>query len=114
MIAIHSSLDSAIHTAIVMLASTPTPQPNFNENSVTPTWVGFAAIFAVAVIVVLPCIDMVRRVRRVRYRGEIREQLEAERKGAAVTDTPGANSSPDSEVPNGNAATGKKTGEKTS
>ena len=70
------------YTAIVMLATTPTPQPNFNENSVTPTWVGFAATFGVAAIVVLLCIDMVRRVRRVRYRGEIREQLEAERDAA--------------------------------
>ena len=69
-------------TTIVMLAATPTPQPNFNENSVTPTWVGFAATFAIAAIVVLLSIDMVRRVRRVRYRGEIREQLEAERKTA--------------------------------
>ena len=73
---------NGFYTAIVMLATTPTPQPNFNENSVTPTWVGFAATFAVAAIVVLLCIDMVRRVRRVRYRGEIREQLEAERDAA--------------------------------
>ena len=73
---------SGFYTAIVMLATTPTPQPNFNENSVTPTWVGFAATFGVAAIVVLLCIDMVRRVRRVRYRGEIREQLEAEREAA--------------------------------
>ena len=73
---------NALYTAIVMLATTPTPQPNFNENSVTPTWVGFAATFGVAAIVVLLCIDMVRRVRRVRYRGEIREQLEAERDAA--------------------------------
>ena len=75
---------NVLYTAIVMLATTPTPtpQPNFNENSVTPTWVGFAATFGVAAIVVLLCIDMVRRVRRVRYRGEIREQLEAEREAA--------------------------------
>jgi Ni/Fe-hydrogenase subunit HybB-like protein len=73
---------NGLYTAIVMLASTPTPQPNFDENSVTPTWVGFAATFGVAAIVVLLCIDMVRRVRRVRYRGEIRERLEAERVAA--------------------------------
>ncbi len=73
---------NSLYTAIVMLASTPTPQPNFDENSVTPTWVGFAATFGVAVVVVLLCIDMVRRVRRVRYRGEIRERLEAERVAA--------------------------------
>ena len=82
-----SGLVGGLYTAMVMLAATPTPQPNFNENSVTPTWVGFAATFGVAAIVVLLCIDMVRRVRRVRYRGEIREQLEAER-DAEATDTP--------------------------
>ncbi|CAN5304617.1 hypothetical protein BH09ACT2_BH09ACT2_07550 [soil metagenome] len=79
---------SGLYTAIVMLASTPTPQPNFDENSVTPTWVGFAATFLVAAAVVLLCIDMVRRVRRVRYRGEIREQLEAERDAAASEQPP--------------------------
>ena len=68
--------------AIVMLASTPTPQPNLDANSVTPTWVGFAATFGVAAIVVVLCLDMVRRVRRVRYRGEIRERLQAERDAA--------------------------------
>ena len=84
-----SGVGGGLYSAIVILASTPSPQPNFNENSVTPTWVGFASTFGVAAIVVLLCIDMVRRVRRVRYRGEIREQLEAER-DAAATDQPPA------------------------
>jgi len=83
-----SGVGGGLYSAIVILASTPTPQPNFNENSVTPTWVGFAATFGVAAIVVLLCIDMVRRVRRVRYRGEIREQLEAERDAAATEQPP--------------------------
>ncbi|MET4780876.1 hypothetical protein [Glaciihabitans sp. UYNi722] len=69
---------NAIVFAIIQTA-TGTPQPNFDETSVTPGWVGFAITFGVAAIVVLLCIDLVRRVRRVRYRGEIREQLEAER-----------------------------------
>lgn len=62
--------------------ATDVPQPNFNKDSVTPGWLGFLAIFLVAVAVILLCIDMVRRVRRVRYRGEIREQLESERAAA--------------------------------
>lgn len=68
-----------LYSALVRLAVTPTPQPNFDETSVTPGWVGFAITFGVALLVVLLCIDMVRRVRRVRYRAEIREKLEAER-----------------------------------
>jgi hypothetical protein len=61
-----------------LFSATGTPQPNFNEDSVTPGWVGFVMMFLVALAVILLCIDMVRRVRKVRYRGEIREQLEAE------------------------------------
>ncbi len=72
-----------MHTVLHTLgAATPTPPPEFDPNSVTPTWVGFAITFLVAVAAVLLIMDMVRRVRRVRYRGEIREQLEAERKAA--------------------------------
>jgi hypothetical protein len=75
-----------LHSAIVRLAATPTPQPNFDENTVTPGWFGFLAIFLIACVVVLLSIDLVRRVRRVRYRGEIREQLAAERNSADHVD----------------------------
>lgn len=68
---------NAIVLAIVSTA-TDVPQPNFNEDTVTPGWVGFAATFVVAVLIILLCFDLVRRIRRVRYRAEIREQLEAE------------------------------------
>lgn len=63
----------------VILSTLLLADKDFDENSVTPGWVGFAITFGVAVITVLIVIDMVRRVRRVRYRGEIRERLEAER-----------------------------------
>jgi hypothetical protein len=66
----------------IIQTATGVPQPNFDQNSVTPGWVGFAITFGVAAVVVALCIDLVRRVRRVRYRGEIREQLEAERAAA--------------------------------
>jgi hypothetical protein len=56
-----------------------TPDPEFDPNSVTPTWVGFLATFLVAAVTILLMFDMTRRVRRARYRGEIREKLEAER-----------------------------------
>lgn len=72
-------------TAALRFAS-PAPE-DFDPNSVTPTWVGFAVTFLVAVATVLLLIDMVRRVRRTRYRGEIQERLEAERQAA---DLPGS------------------------
>ena len=53
-------------------------QPQFDPNTVTPGFVGFIATFGVAVIVILLVIDMVRRVRRVNYREQVRRQLEQE------------------------------------
>ena len=56
----------------VMLAGAPDPE------SVTPGPIGFAAILFVAIAVVLLGFDMVRRVRRTRYRAEIQERLQQE------------------------------------
>ncbi|CAN5252635.1 hypothetical protein BH09ACT3_BH09ACT3_13020 [soil metagenome] len=64
---------------VIILGTLFLAEKDFDENSVTPGWVGFAITFGVAVLTVLIVIDMMRRVRRVRYRGEIRQQLEAER-----------------------------------
>lgn len=76
----------SVFSGMLQLAASPTPQPNFNENSVTPGFVGFAITFVVALAVVFLCLDLVRRVRRVRYRGEIRERLEAEKAEKAEAD----------------------------
>lgn len=64
-----------------VLAVTPSPSPSapqFDENQVTPGPWGFVATFAVAAVVVLLIIDMTRRVRRVNYRAEVEERLQAE------------------------------------
>lgn len=66
---------------VVHLAATPSPAP-FNDDTVSPGWVGFAITFGVAAVTILLIMDMVRRLRRSRYRGEIRESLEAEREQA--------------------------------
>ncbi len=71
-----------LSSMILAATPTPTPQSDFNQNSVTPGFVGFAITFLIAIAVVLLCLDLVRRVRRVRYRGEIREKLEAEQSEA--------------------------------
>ncbi len=55
-----------------------TAKKPFDENTVTPGVIGFFITFAVGVLTVLLLIDMTRRIRRTRYRGEIREQLERE------------------------------------
>jgi len=64
-------------------STTPTPSPTFgsytgDEDLITPGWIGFAITFVIMVATVLLVVDMTRRVRRTRYRGEIRERLEAE------------------------------------
>ncbi len=75
----------------MMFGATPTPPPDFDLNSVTPGWVGFAITASVALVTVILILDMVRRIRRVRYRAEVRERLE----GEATGDTTGESSHPD-------------------
>lgn len=60
------------------------PPIEVDPNSVTPGVIGFVAIALVTIAAILLIIDMSRRVRRVRYRGEVREQLEAERAEAEL------------------------------
>jgi sensor domain CHASE-containing protein len=49
-----------------------------DPNSVTPGFAGFAIIVLIVAVVVLLIWDMNRRIRRVRYREEVREELDAE------------------------------------
>jgi len=67
---------------------TPTPYPAYtgDQNLITPGVVGFAVTFFVAAATVLLLVDMSRRMRRVRYRSEVSEQLEAERIAAEADD----------------------------
>lgn len=69
-----------MHAAIAALAAaTPSPSPTGpNPDSVTPGLVGFLAMAVVAVVVVLLIWDMMRRIRRGRYRAQVREELDAE------------------------------------
>lgn len=56
----------------------PTPTMTVNPESVTPGFAGFAIVVLIAVVVILLIWDMNRRIRRVRYREEVREELDAE------------------------------------
>lgn len=64
-----------------LVAPSPSPLPAFDgdPDMVTPGVLGFVVTFLIAIATVLLVIDMVRRIRRIRYRDEVREQLEAER-----------------------------------
>ena len=90
--------DLALSAAIRITAAAPTPNPTMpaytgNEADITPTWVGFAFTFLIAIATVLLLLDMNRRVRRVRYRDEVRAKLEAE---AAEAGTSASEKSPKS------------------
>jgi uncharacterized membrane protein YcjF (UPF0283 family) len=72
-----------------LVDATPSPVPtsNVNEDLVTPGVWGFAITALVMVAVILLIIDMVRRMRRLNYRAEIRQRLEDE---AAAANDPAA------------------------
>jgi hypothetical protein len=70
-------------------AATPTPTPSIPAADVTTPGVwGFVAIFGVGIVVLLLIIDMTRRVRRVRYRAEVSEKLDAEHRAAEAEQGP--------------------------
>jgi hypothetical protein len=68
---------------LIIATPSPVPSPTANPDLVSPGVEGFAITAAVMVVVILLIIDMVRRIRRVNYRAEIRQRLEDEAKAAA-------------------------------
>ncbi|MGW8484438.1 hypothetical protein ACWGJP_15005 [Microbacterium sp. NPDC055903] len=60
----------------------PTPSMTVDPDLVTPGPAGFAVIVVILIAVVLLIWDMNRRIRRVRYREEVREELDAEEAAA--------------------------------
>jgi hypothetical protein len=63
-------------TSLVLMEEELIPAIEVDPNSVTPGVVGFVMTFGVMIAVLLLVIDMVRRVRRVRYRQEIADRLD--------------------------------------
>jgi hypothetical protein len=76
-----------MHALIGAVAASATPSPSSSDTVdpvlVTPGPWGFVAIAALALVVVLLVWDMLRRIRRGRYRAEVNEQLDAEELAAA-------------------------------
>ena len=92
-------------TRLADATPTPSPSPMVTEDMVTPGVIGFLATFFIAAATVLLVVDMSRRVRRVRYRAEVQEQLDAEEREAGggtkatpksqAPETPGATPAPE-------------------
>jgi hypothetical protein len=80
----------AVTAAIARFAeATPTPSPSptdVDPNAVTPGVAGFVLIALLALVVVFLVWDMMRRIRRGRYRAEVREELDAEQLAAEQAD----------------------------
>ena len=80
---------SVIDALASMGSFVPTPVSTVDPELVTPGPWGFAAIAFVALAVILLMWDMLRRVRRGRYRLEIREELDAEQQRSDRDDSTG-------------------------
>ena len=72
-----------------LVDATPSPVPTstVSDDLVTPGVWGFAITALIMVAVILLIIDMVRRLRRLNYRAEVRQRLEDE--AAATSAAPG-------------------------
>jgi hypothetical protein len=86
---------------ILALTVTPSPdptgtlRPGLSEDQVTPgTW-GFVLTAFIVILTTFLIVDMVRRIRRVRYRAQVEEA----RLAAEAGDTAGAGSSVESDHP---------------
>ena len=78
-----------MHSLLIALATSPAPtptpslRPGLSEDQVTPGLLGFLLTAFIVVLTALLIVDMVRRIRRVRYRA----QVEAERAAAGEAGT---------------------------
>lgn len=73
-----------MNLALLLLElATPTPEPGVDQIVEAPGWIGFAATAFVVLASLLLILDMNRRIRRSRYREEVRNQIEAEQAQAA-------------------------------
>ena len=75
------TLFSSLVCLLVVLATSPSPSPSstatLSPSDVSPGLAGFVATFAVVAMTVLLILDMARRIRRIRYREEVRARRES-------------------------------------
>ena len=81
-----NALTELVLRGSVALTTTPTPMPAYegDPNLITPGVFGFIAIFLVALATVFLLLDMNRRIRRTKYRVEVRERLDEERRDGSA------------------------------
>jgi hypothetical protein len=86
---------------MALLSETTAPgEVIIDDTWYSPGVVGFVATFGMAAAAVLIIFDLVRRIRRVRYRAEISERLDKEQSlGSAAESAKPQNSKPDRPEP---------------
>ena len=78
-----------MHSLLLALATTPAPtptpslRPGLSQDQVTPGLLGFLLTAFIVVLTALLIVDMVRRIRRVRYRAQVEEERAAAAEAAA-------------------------------
>ena len=71
---------STVHSLLTALATSPSPapspslRPGLDQDQVTPGLLGFLLTAFIVVLTALLIVDMVRRIRRVRYRAQVEEE----------------------------------------
>ena len=77
-----------MHHLLIALASSPAPSPSLrpglSEDQVTPGLLGFLLTAFIVVLTALLIVDMVRRIRRVRYRAQVEEERMAAAEAADI------------------------------
>ncbi len=97
-----------MHHLILALTVTPSPdptgtlRPGLSEDQVTPgTW-GFVLTAFIVILTTFLIVDMVRRIRRVRYRAQVEEARQAAEAGEPSADgNPAQSGGPTDEIGNG-------------
>ncbi|KIA74054.1 MULTISPECIES: hypothetical protein [Paenarthrobacter] len=97
-----------MHHLILALTVTPSPdptgtlRPGLSEDQVTPgTW-GFVLTAFIVILTTFLIVDMVRRIRRVRYRAQVEEaRLAAEAGEPSADGNPAQSGGPADEIGNG-------------
>lgn len=78
-----------MHSLLIALATSPAPapspslRPGLSQDQVTPGLLGFLLTAFIVVLTALLIVDMVRRIRRVRYRAQVEEERAAAAEAAA-------------------------------
>ena len=85
-----------MHSLLLALTTAPAPapspslRPGLSQDQVTPGLLGFLLTAFIVVLTALLIVDMVRRIRRVRYRAQVEEE-----RAAAEAKTDGAGQQPE-------------------